>query len=415
LFLTNYVSSQIKFDDYFTTKSLRFDYTIAGNVDSVNIFFEQLKKEPFWGGSHKNLIDVFNYGDFRVSIYDQESGKLIYSRGYCSLFIEWLDTPEAKIMKRSFYETVIVPFPKASIELVIEKRNRKNIFIEYYRQSISPTSYQIVADAPVSVTTKKIFGASESEKALDIAVIAEGYTKNEIEKFRKDTERFIGYFFDVEPFKTYKAKINFWIIEAISEESGTDIPGDSIWKNTALNTHFYTFDSERYLTTRDIKTVRNYAAAVPYDQIYILVNTEKYGGGGIYNYYNLCSSDNQEANLVFTHEFGHAFACLADEYAYEDTPPEERYDLTIEPYQVNVSSLADFNSKWKDMVEKDTPIPTPTTAEYRNKIGAFEGAHYVKTKMYRPTYDCKMRSNNVNYFCPVCSKALIEMLNFYCE
>ena len=55
------------------------------------------------------------------------------------------------------------------------------------------------------------------------------------------------------------------MVNAPSEESGTDIPGDGIWRNTILNTHFYTFNSERYLTTRDVKQIRDLAAYAPYD------------------------------------------------------------------------------------------------------------------------------------------------------
>jgi len=205
------------------------------------------------------------------------------------------------------------------------------------------------------------------------------------------------------------------MVNAPSEQSGTDIPGDSIWKNTILNTHFYTFNSERYLTTRDVKQIRDLAAYAPYDQIYILVNSKKYGGGGIYNYYNLCTSDNEYAEQVFTHEFGHAFAALADEYHYGSDNAEEIYNLSVEPWQVNITTLVDFESKWKNMVDKDTPIPTPDTEEHKNKVGAFEGAGYVSKKIYRPVYDCKMRSNKTNEFCPVCLKAVTEMLKFYSE
>jgi hypothetical protein len=236
-----------------------------------------------------------------------------------------------------------------------------------------------------------------------------------MKKFRKDAERFVNFFFTVSPFKENKGRFNYWTVEAISEESGTDIPGKDIWRKTILNTHFYTFNSERYLTTKDIRSVRDIAACVPYDQIYILVNTEKYGGGGIYNYYNLCSSDNEQSEKVFVHEFGHAFAALADEYDYGYDKAENLYDMTVEPYQPNITNLVDFEKKWKNMVDSDTPIPTSTDGKYRNKVGAFEGAGYVKKKIYRPVADCKMRSNNVKEFCPVCKKVLVEMIIYYSE
>jgi len=76
-----------------------------------------MKCEPFWGGSKKNLIDKFNLGEYRLFVYDIESSKLIYSRGFSTLFQEWMATDEAKVVNRSFYETVVIPFPKKSVRL----------------------------------------------------------------------------------------------------------------------------------------------------------------------------------------------------------------------------------------------------------------------------------------------------------
>ena len=407
------LAQQIKFDDYFLPKTLRFDYTRAGNKDTSYIFFEQIKEEPFWGGSKVNLIDKFNFGDYRILLYDSTGNNLIYSRGYSTLFKEWQDTEEAKQVSRSYYESVVMPFPKYKAILKLQNRDKKNVFHTVFEYPIDPESYFIVKDKYDKYSTERLHGKNDPALALDIVVLPEGYTEEELPKFKKDAERFIRYFFKVKPFKQNKKSVNFWIVNAPSEESGTDIPGAGIWKNTVLNTHFYTFNSERYLTTRDVNKIRNLAAYTPYDQIYILVNTGKYGGGGIYNYYNLCSADNEYSEQVFTHEFGHAFAALADEYEYGYESAEQLYDMSVEPWQVNITNLVDFESKWKDMVDENTPIPTPATKENRNKVGAFEGAGYVKKKIYRPVYDCKMRSNRNNKFCPVCLKTLSEMLEFY--
>ncbi len=413
LIIPNTLFAQINFDDYFLPKTLRFDYTRAGNSDTSYVFFEQIKEEPFWGGSKVNLVDKFNFGDYRLMLYDSTGTKLIYSRGYSTLFREWIDTEEAKRTSRSYYEAVVMPFPKHKAILRLQNRDKKNVFHTVFEYEIDPQSYFIVKDKYDKYPVEKLHGKQNPEKALDIIVLPEGYTEAELPKFRKDVKRFIGYFFKVKPFKQNKDKVNFWIVNAPSQESGTDIPGEGIWKNTILNTHFYTFDSERYLTTRDINTIRNLAAYAPYDQIYILVNTSKYGGGGIYNYYNLCMADNEYAEQVFTHEFGHAFAALADEYQYGYTNADELYDMSVEPWQVNITNLVNFESKWKNMVEKGMPIPTPDTEEYRNRVGAFEGAGYVHKKIYRPVYDCKMRSNQTDDFCPVCLKTVNEMLDFY--
>ncbi len=405
--------SQINYDDYFTEKTLRLDYTIGGNSDNFKVYFQQLKQEPFWSGPKTKLLDDFNFGDYKIIVLDSTKTDTIYTRGYSSLFAEWIDEKKSKTINRSFYESVIMPFPKHEINVKLQFRDKKTNFFDIFEIKISPNDYHIKKDKQTKFKSQKIYGTRKSNNTLDIVILPEGYTKEEMEKFHKDTKKNIDAFFEVEPFKSNKEKINFWIVDAISEESGTDIPGDNIWKNTILNSSFYTFDVERYLTTSDIKSVRDIAAYVPYDQIYILVNTEKYGGGGIYNYYNLCASDCYQSARIFTHEFGHAFAALADEYQYGFETAEELYDMSVEPWQANITNLSDFDKKWKNLTEKNTPIPTPN--KFKDKIGAFEGAGYVKKGIYRPAYNCKMRSNSVNEFCPVCYDTVLKMLLFYTE
>ena len=410
------VSAQkINFDDYFLPKTLRFDYIHAGNSEDEYIYQEQLVEEPFWGGSQTNLIDKFNYGEFRLMVYDSKTGTLIYSRGYATLFQEWQATEEAKTLSRSFYESVVFPFPKNPVIIEIQKRDKKNNFQNLLRTEIKPDNYFIKKEIPYDFKTSKILDNGEPANKVDIVFISEGYQRREMGKFKQDAQRFANALFNYSPFKENKDKFNIYTVQAYSKESGTDMPGDDIWKNTIVNSNFYTFGTERYITTMDVKTVRDLAGLVPYDQIYILVNTDKYGGGGIYNFYNLCVVDNQHSELVFVHEFGHGFGGLADEYWTSDVGVQDYYDLSVEPADPNITTLVDFESKWKDMVAKDTPIPTPDTDQYNNTIGVFEGGGYVEKGIYRPYRDCIMKSLQTNEFCPVCQKALENMIKFYSE
>lgn len=414
-FIAININAQTNFDSYFEDATLRFDYIHAGSNTEAHIYYEQMKREPYWGGTKSKLIDPFQMGHYIYKVYDSESGKLLFSKGYSSLFREWQDTEEAKTVKRSFYESVVFPFPKKKVRLSIEERDKSNKVKEVYSYTIDPKNYQIINVNKKLYPTTKLFNSGNHHKKIDIVMIPEGYTKDEMKKFHKDCKMFMDDFFETEPFKEEKKKFNFWSVDAPSEESGTDIPNKGVWKNTLLNSKFCTFNMDRYLTTLDVKSLRDVAACVPYDQIYIIVNTKNYGGGGIYNFYNLCISDHPHAKKVFTHEFGHAFGSLADEYAYGVSDPNDMYDLSVEPYSPNITTLADFESKWKDMVEKGTPIPTPNEKKYRNKIGAFEGAGYSTKKLYRPVYDCKMRSNNVKDFCPVCIRHLKKVIDFCTE
>ncbi len=414
LISSNVFSQKNNFDKYFKYETLRLDYIHAGNSESEYIYFEKLKQEPFWGGSRKNLIDVFNYGDYRVEVLDKKTEKVIYSYGYSTLFQEWQATEEAKSLNKSFYESVTVPFPKNPIIIIIEKRNKKYTYDEIFRYEVSPDNMFIKKGLEYNFETKDILDNGNPAKKVDIVILAEGYTKNEMPKFEKDAEKMMNTLFSYQPFKSNKNKFNVHLVLSHSEESGTDIPGDNIWKNTLFNSNFYTFGSERYITTQDYETVRDVAALAPYDQIFILVNTAKYGGGGIYNFLNLCVADHKLAPQVFVHEFGHGFGGLADEYWTSEVAVQDYFSQDIEPSDPNITTLVNFESKWADLVKKNTPIPTPSTPEYKNKVGVFEGGGYVAKGVYRPQQDCMMRALEYD-FCKVCNRSIKKIIKFFSE
>ncbi len=409
------VFSQVNFDDYFLDKSLRIDYFHTGNSDNEFYSIDELIEEPFWGGSKVNLIDKFDYGKYEVIVYDSTREKMIYSRTYSTLFGEWQTTEEAKLTSRTFLETVVIPFPKNRVHVEFFSRNKKNNMIKQFEYSIDPQNIFIKKERSKEFNSFKILYSGPSSNKVDIVILPEGYTKSEMETFRKDCERLIEYFFNQSPFKENKNKFNVWGVEAPSEQSGTDFPAKGIWNKTLLNTNFSTFGTERYLMTMDNKSVRDAASNVPYDQIYILVNTNEYGGGAIYNYYSVCVNSNLYSEKVFVHEFGHGFASLADEYVTDDVSYQNFYNLEVEPVDVNLTTLVNFDAKWKKFVDADTPIPTPESPEYKNKVGAFEGGGYVAKGIYRPMMDCIMRSNSAQKFCVVCENAIQEMIDFYSE
>ncbi len=406
---------QLDFEDYFLNKTLRVDYFHTGNSETEFYSIDELIEEPFWGGSQKNLIDKFNYGKYKIVVYDVASSIMIYSRTYATLFSEWQTTEEAKITSRTFHETVTFPYPKNKVRIEFLSRNRKNELSKKFDYAIDPQNYFIKKERAKELSTFQVINSGSSSQKVDIAIIPDGYTAKEMEQFEADCKRFTDYFFNTSPFKENKNKFNIWGVVMPSEESGTDFPNKGIWVKTALNTNFSTFDTDRYLMTADNKSVRDAASNVPYDQIYILVNTGEYGGGAIYNYYSVCMSKNRFEGEVFVHEFGHAFASLADEYVTDDVAYQDFYDLSIEPVDPNLTTLVDFNSKWKEFVDNDTPIPTPETKENKDKVGAFEGGGYVKKGIYRPMQNCIMRGLNAEGFCVVCKKALQYMIDFYTE
>ena len=255
------------------------------------------------------------------------------------------------------------------------------------------------------------------QKKVDIAVIPEGYTQEQMDKFVADVKRLFDYLFATPPYNKHKKDFNIQAILAPSQESGTDMEGSpTTYKNTLLDSHFYSFGMDRYLTCPSLFKAADVAAAVPYDQLFVVVNTKEYGGGAFYNVINLNVSDNKYAEKTFVHEFGHGFVGLADEYYSEgEEGMADRYNLKVEPWEANITTLVNFQSKWKDLVEKQTPIPTPRTEQYKNKVGAFEGGGYLFKGMYSPMEDCRMKSIQSNEFCPVCSRAIERMIQFYTE
>jgi hypothetical protein len=410
-----FISAQ-QYDDFFVDKACRVDFHFCGNAKQTNVFLDNVKLEPFWGGRRLHLSNDLNLGDYRFRVLDSISRQLIYMDGFSALYREWQSTPEALITSKSFEQTIQFPFPKKAVTLIIEKRLDLDHWSEMFRYSISPTDKLIQRMNPKKVPVKVISKTATPDKAIDIAVIAEGYTAKEQQKFYRDTQRLAENLLTHEPFTKYKSRINIYAIAAPSFESGISLSTDSTWKNTAVGSHFYTFYESRYLTTMNTFKVRDLAALVPYDAIYILANTSVYGGGGIYNFYALTAADNKLSTQVTVHEFGHSFAGLADEYFYEKKDAlDDMYDIKIEPWEPNITSLVQFDRKWKDQLPAGTVIPTPVNDTTKTRIGVFEGGGYLSKGIYRPFFDCRMRTNKSPEFCPVCRQAVERRILFLTE
>ncbi|HPF50896.1 MAG TPA: M64 family metallopeptidase [Draconibacterium sp.] len=409
------VNAQIQFNDYFKDKSFRFDFLLGGNNKEVFVYPQQMKEEPYWAGNKTTLIDPFDYGSYRYRVFDLKSDSLIFSKGFSTLFQEWQTTAEAKQISRTYYQAAIFPFPKKDFRLEIDARQWDGNFKTIYKTNIDPRNYFILREDLPDYETFDIQIEGKPDKKVDIVVLAEGYLKSEKQKFHNDIKRLTSYLFEEEPFRSEQQNFNVRAVFTPSEDQGTDVPGEHIYRNTALNSGFYTFDLPRYLTTSDMKSVYDAAAVVPYDQIYVLVNTDRYGGGGFYNLVTVCTADNELSKEVFVHEFGHGFAGLGDEYYTSTVAYEDFYNLAVEPWEPNLTTLVDFDRKWESMLDKDTPVPTPRKDKYNKTVGVFEGGGYMSKGIYSPFIDCRMKSNESEGFCPVCAEAIRKMIRFYTE
>jgi hypothetical protein len=399
----------------FTDKRYRFDYYIEGNYTTAKIIPDCIYEEAIWGGSKTNLIDTFEYGELLFKITDANTNRLIFSKGYSNLFDEWQTTEEAKSSSTRYHECILFPAPRREAVLEIFKRDSTLAFVKIFDIKINPFSKSIIRKSPLKTTPKTINKSSESSKALDIVFLSEGYVTGQEEMFFSDVERFKNYMFAWEPYSSFQKSINILAVFAPSTEEGTDIPGENIWANTITDAHFNTFGIDRYLTVPDICKIYDYLTEYPVDQVCVLVNSGKYGGGSIYNFCSVFTADNERAELVFLHEFGHGFASLADEYFNSPVTYVDLGSKSYEPYEPNITNLADFDKKWKFMISDTIPIPTPDVPDYNNIVGLFEGANYKPKGFYRPQRDCAMRSTGIKQFCAVCKISIERMLLFCSE
>jgi len=398
---------------HFTRDALRIDLLLAGDAEEEVIYLRRMKKEPYWSGPESHLVKPFGYGHHQVRVTDTTGEQILYSRGFSTLFGEWQTTAESSRESRAFQHTIRIPFPRHPVVVQVKQRGADEPVLWEYR--IQPQNYFILNEQPAPAEVVQLDSAGDPSGSVDLAFVAEGYRKQERDKFIEDVRKMSDYILSRSPFDRYRDRFNIYAVQAVSLESGTDVPGEHIYKNTAGNTSYYTFDVPRYLTTFNAHTIRDYAANVPYDHIFLLINTDRYGGGGIYNHYSASTTGHMLSPKVAIHEFGHGFAGLGDEYYNSGVAYNDFYNLEEEPWEPNLTTLVDFESKWQDMVDEDTPVPTSREPQYRGKVGVFEGGGYVSKGVYSPAMNCRMKSNQAEGFCPVCQRAIERMILYYLD
>lgn len=417
-------NKSIEFKEFFCDSTLRIDYIFSGNVQSQQISLDKYNLMPHWYGKKSNLNILPVQGNGQITMRDHSTKEIIYTNSFSTLFQEWLTYDEAKTANKSFENVFLVPMPKNNVDITIDLRNNRHEIIASMTHFVNPNDILIRHTGFNHVTPyTTLQTAEDTTKCIHIAYVAEGYNKDEMPIFLEDARIATEALFEHEPFKTKRNRFNIIAVESTSEDSGTSIPSKGIWKSTILGSHFDTFYSNRYLTTLNLKNLHDVLAGTPYEHIIVLVNTSEYGGGGILNSYNLSMVHHPLFKQVVVHEFGHSFAGLADEYAYEqEAIPMFPHD--IEPWEKNITTLIDFHDKWENLIAPKTPIPTPIDyydnkgkkkSKVQHPLGVYEGAGYSLKGVYRPSYDCRMRSNAHPDFCPACQKALNELINFYTE
>jgi len=459
LFVTNAFAAPARFDDVFVDRTMRVNYFHTGNRGEEIIALGAIVSDGPWPGSRTRLLDTLNLGNYFFEVIDRDTNQTIYSRGFASVFGEWVTTDEAKDRAGTFEESVRFPWPKKPVQLVIKKRDASNAFQQIFSALIDPNSRSVnPADRPPAGRVWSVIENGPPSQKVDILVIGEGYTEAELPKFHRDVQRMVGKLFDTEPFKSRKKDFNVRALDVIEPQSGVNRPRTGDNRRTATGVQYNIFDSERYVLTLDDHRMRDVASSAPYDFLEILVNEKTYGGGGIFNDQATACVDSAFAEYVFVHEFGHHFAALADEYytsavAYATSGTAEH----PEPWEPNVTANA-AHPKWA--VDPDVPLTTPWDKEtfethsrevqaerariraanqpesvmdklfsderdwetkflgsqkYAGKVGAFEGAAYEPRGLYRPQTDCIMFTRDEVGFCRVCRSAIERIIDMYSQ
>ncbi len=410
LFVTN-VHAQ--FDKYFADRTLRVDYIVSGDNRSQQIYLGELLQSPGWYGRRVNLDKLQLIGNGQITMTDTLGTDTLYRHSFSTLFQEWQTTEEATKVRKSFENVFLLPFPKQPCKVTITLSDTHNRETSRLEHLVDPNDILIRRIGETGVTPwKYVQKNGNSEDCIDIAFMAEGYTVDQMDTFYADCERAIEAITNHEPFKSEIKKFNFVGVACPSVETGISVPHENIWRNTALGSHYDTFYSERYNTISGQNHLHDLLAGIPYEHIIVLTNTERYGGGGIFNGYLVASAHHSTMAPVLAHEFGHSFGGLGDEYFYDDQY-ETMYPEDTEPWEPNLTTLVDFDSKWKDMLVDENIPSIPDGKDIYTKVGVYEGGGYQSKGVYRPTQECRMKINEAPVFCPVCERAIRRLIHYY--
>lgn len=476
--LLSFSQHQVIFTDYFVDQTLRVDYYHTGDAKNEFFSLDKIYRQGSWAGNPDACIQPVDLGVYLLKVIDTLSGKVIYTKGFNSIFAEYQTIGEAlNGVIKTYHESVLIPCPIKPVKLVLEKRDKKNIPAPVYSLLIDPADYHINNESVNHRDDEVIIAVKNGDphKSVDLVILGEGYTQEEKGKFKTDLEYYSKLLLNFEPYKKYARFFNIYGIFSPSNESGTDEPRQKIYKNTRFNTTFNYFDVDRYCLADDNKSIRDVAAAVPYDAILIMVNRDRYGGGGIYNWQVVFNTGSLKRDYVFLHEFGHAFAGLADEYYNSTVAYVDIYTPDVEPLEPNITTLADTaHLKWKQYLSPGIKVPTEwgkvifdslnlvlkSTFEQENKmmdemkkrkaseteiqlkrssfeaqinklqteidnfifhhplkdkVGVFEGANYLSKGYYRPTINSMMQKfdpSNPTYGV-VNELAIIRTIEYY--
>ncbi len=412
-------SSEINFDQYFDGRTLRVDYTFAGDSARQEIFVSEYVSLPTWAGRRVNLDTLLLEGTGDITMRSIDDGKKIYCNSFSTHFQDWSGTPQALTLKCAYEHVVLLPMPRNKVEIEIRLFDFKQRPVTVLKHQFDPKDIMVRdLGSKQAPDNRYLVKSGTPEECIDLAILAEGYTKDELPLFYQDAQRMTDELFKYEPFKSNKHRFNVLAVGAESQESGVSEPSKGVWKQTACGTFFDFLYMKRLIGVVNLRKVNDLLAAVPYAHIVVLANSSEYGGCGVYNSYDITPAHHAGTLAVFVHEFGHSFGGLGDEYFYDEMYTQYYYP-DVEPWHENLTTLCDFQRKWADMLPKDAVIPTPPNPNQDKNdyttIGVFEGGGNQSKGVYRPAFNCRMRTNSVPDYCPVCRRGLQHVIDYHLQ
>ncbi len=341
-----------------TPDTVRLDYFHTGTAEEEYFSLDGVVLEGPWPGNPHRPLDDLGLGKYRFEVVDRATQRVLFSRGFASVYGEWETTGEARSIHRTFHESLRFPEPEGPARVTLKKRGSDGLFSEIWSVPVDPADATIDRTGPPpDDNVWSVLESGPPADKVDLVIMGDGYTAAEMDKWHADARRMADLLFATSPFKERKGDFNVWAVDTPSRESGVARPSDGVFRRSALRVVYDAFGSERYVLAFDNRRLREAAAAAPYDAMVLVVNGRKYGGGGIFNLYATVASDNAFTPYVMVHEFGHSFAGLADEYYTSDVAYEST-GARPEPWELNATA-SPTAPKWADLVTPGVPLPTP--------------------------------------------------------
>lgn len=233
--------------------------------------------------------------------------------------------------------------------------------------------------------TETLVSNGSEDNRINLVFLGDGYLAEDLDKYIADIQSILVQLFDATPFKEYEKYFNVIAIKVPSNERGAARDPNALIDNYFGSTYNFNGIDRLLVPTKNDKVASVLASNFPeYDQAFVLVNDDKYGGSGGWL---ATSSTNVSAGEIAIHEIGHSLGGLSDEYWAGAEFARESPNMTKEANKQLV--------KWKNWVDDFD-------------IGIYP--HSGDASWFKPHENCKMQFLGAP-FCAVCNERFISVFH----